>query len=262
LLATYTGTWTFTLTSDDGAYLWIGNTAVSGYSTSNELTSANYEGPGTGTISLTAGQYYPIRLLYGNGPSGGGLTLTYAHTGQSATSDFTGKLFSPSVSLVQGRPWITTTSAFTFFEAFGTTAAISTTRYVSGNKIYSESSTYDVPSFQPARVIVNDIEVVNTELRGHTLLILDSYGDIVTGPTQYDTFETVPLSGDGGAPGRAALTPALNAVASGNIIVLVTYDASSFDATLRSAINTGYGSTNSNTWTAQRQSHIFIGVKI
>ena len=105
LLATYTGTWTFVLNSDDGSYLWIGSTAVSGYTTSNELVTSSYAGPGTGTISLTAGEYYPIRLLYGNGPGEGWLSLTYAHTGQSATSDFTGKLFSPSERLVQGRPW-------------------------------------------------------------------------------------------------------------------------------------------------------------
>jgi hypothetical protein len=105
LLATYTGTWTFVITSDDASYLWIGSTAVSGYTTSNELAGASFAGPGTGTISLTAGEYYPIRVLYGNGPASGNLTLTYAHTGQSATSDFTGKLFSPGVQLVTGRPW-------------------------------------------------------------------------------------------------------------------------------------------------------------
>jgi hypothetical protein len=105
LLATYTGTWTFTITSDDASYLWIGSTAVTGYTTGNELAGASWSGPGTGTISLTAGEYYPIRVLYGNGPSGGNLTLTYAHTGQAATSDFTGKLFSPSSELIRGRPW-------------------------------------------------------------------------------------------------------------------------------------------------------------
>lgn len=91
--ADYTGTWTFTLTSDDGSYLWIGDTAVSGYTTGNVLASASYAGPGTGTISMISGYYYPIRLLYGNGPSSGNLNLTYAHTGQSATNNFTGKLF-------------------------------------------------------------------------------------------------------------------------------------------------------------------------
>jgi hypothetical protein len=159
--------------------------------------------------------------------------------------------------LVQGRPWIETVSTFTFYEAFGTTTAISTTQYVSGNKIYAESSTYDVPDFQPARVVVNDIEVVNTELRGHTLVVLDTYGDVVAGPTQFDTWDT------GGAPGaRTALANALGSVASGNIVVLVSYDASGLDAGIRSAINTGYGSTNTDTWESQRQSHIFIGEKI
>ena len=159
--------------------------------------------------------------------------------------------------LVAGRPWIETVGAFTFYEAFGTTTAISITRYVSGNKIYAESSTYDVPSYQPARIVVNDIQVANTELRGHTLVVLDSYGDVVTGPTQYDTWDTV------GSPGAStALASALGAVASGRIVVLITYDASALTAGVRSAINTGYGSTNSNTWTSERRSHIFIGIKI
>lgn len=159
--------------------------------------------------------------------------------------------------LTLGRPWISTVPAFTFYEAFGTTTAISTTQYVSGNKIYAESSTYDVPDFQPARVIVNDISVVNTELRGHTLVVLDSYGDVVTAATQYDTWDTL------GSPGaRAALASALGAVVSGNIVVLVVYDASGLDAGIRSAINTGYGSTNTDTWESQRRSHIFIGEKI
>jgi hypothetical protein len=162
-----------------------------------------------------------------------------------------------AAGLVEGRPWISTVADFTFYEAFGTTAAITTTQYVSGNKIYAESSTYDVPGFQPARVIVNDIAVVNTELRGHTLVVLDSYGDVVTAATQYDTWDIA------GAPGaRAALASALGAVASGRIVVLVVYDASGLDAGIRSAINTGYGSTNTNTWVSGRQSHILIGVKI
>lgn len=155
--------------------------------------------------------------------------------------------------LVVGRPWIETVSTFTFYEAFGTTSAISTTQYVSGNKIYAESSTYDVPSYQNARIIVNDITVANTALRGHTLAVLDSYGDVVTGPTQYDTYIS--------PANVTALASALSSVASGNIVVLVVYDASAVNAAVRSAINTGYGSTNSNTWTAERRSQIFIGIK-
>jgi hypothetical protein len=159
----------------------------------------------------------------------------------------------PNLSgLTLGRPWISTVPAFTFYEAFGTTTAISTTQYVSGNKIYAESSTYDVPSFQPARVIVNDIQIVNTELRGHTLVVLDTYGDTV-GITNFDTYD---VPGD-----VTALANALNAVASSDIVVLVVYDASAVDAGVRAAINTGYGSTNTDTWTAERRSQIFIGIK-
>jgi hypothetical protein len=190
--------------------------------------------------------------------AGGNARATYDLTLLPTQYNDNGIIDNPNAGgLVQGRPWIETVSTFTFFEAFGTTAAISTTQYVSGNKIYAESSTYDVPDFQPARVIVNDIEVVNTELRGHTLVVLDTYGDVVTAATQYDTWDT------GGAPGaRAALASALSAVASGNIVVLVVYDASGLDAGIRSAINTGYGSTNTDTWESQRRSHIFIGEKI
>jgi hypothetical protein len=108
LLGTYTGDWTFTLTSDDGAYLWIGANAVSGYTTGNANAASTYNTTGTVTVAITAGVYYPIRLLYGNGPAGGFLNLTYSHTGQSATNDFTSKLFSPGVQLVVGRPWTTT----------------------------------------------------------------------------------------------------------------------------------------------------------
>jgi hypothetical protein len=86
------------------------------------------------------------------------------------------------------------------------------------------------------------------------MVVLDTYGDVVTPAATYDTYID--------PANLTALASALNAVASGNIVVLVTYDASALDAGVRSAINTGYGSTNTDTWTAQRQSHIFIGEKI
>jgi hypothetical protein len=163
--------------------------------------------------------------------------------------------------LVVGRPWINTTTPFTFYEAFGTTTTISTTQYVSGNKIYAESSSYDVSiPAPPARVVVNDIEVLrqgdtpNPPGRGHNLVVLDTYGDVVTAATQYDTYID--------PANLTALTAALNAVASGNIVVLVAYDASALNAAVRTAINTGYSSTNTNTWTAERRSHIFIGIKL
>lgn len=158
--------------------------------------------------------------------------------------------------LTPGRPWINTVSAFTFYEAFGTTAAISTTQYVSGNKIYVYSSTFDVPSYQNAVIRVNDIEIYNAGSRGHTLALLDSYGDTIS-ITTYDTWDA-PVQ----VAQMAALASALTGAASGTIAVLTVWDASALNATVRSAINTGYGSTNSNTWISSRIDHIFIGIKV
>lgn len=159
----------------------------------------------------------------------------------------------PNLSgLIVGRPWIATVS-FAVYEAFGTTTALSTTQYVSGNKIYVYSSTFDVPSYQNAVIRVNDIEIYNDDNRGHTLALLDTYGDTIS-INSYDTW------GDAGT--LTTLANALNAAASGTIAVLTVYDASALNATVRSALTTNYGATAPNTWTASRVDHIFIGIKV
>ena len=141
---------------------------------------------------------------------------------------------------------------YTWYEAFGTTVAISTTQYVGPTKIYAYSSTYDVPGYQNAAIQVNDVEIVNTANRGHTMVVLSPSGSTVS-INWYDTYID---------PNNVtALANALNSVSNGNRVVLVTYDASAFDAACRSALTTGYGDTNTDTWTAQRISQIFIGIK-
>ena len=96
-LATYTGTHTFYLSSDDGSYMWVGATALTGFTTANALVqNGGLHGvvEVNATISLVAGTYYPIRIQFGNGPSGpGALIASYAHSGQSKTSTWTGKIF-------------------------------------------------------------------------------------------------------------------------------------------------------------------------
>jgi hypothetical protein len=96
-LATYTGTHTFYLNSDDGSWLWIGATALTGYTTANALVkNGGLHGLGevSATISLVAGTYYPIRIQFGNGPAGPGqLFASYAHSGQAKTQTWTGKVF-------------------------------------------------------------------------------------------------------------------------------------------------------------------------
>ena len=157
--------------------------------------------------------------------------------------------------LVVGRPWIATVS-FTVYEAFGTTSALTTTQYASGNKIYVYSSTFDVPSYGNAVIKVNDIEIYNNGQRGHTLALLGTYGDTIS-ITTYDTYDAPT-----GAAQMSALASALNGAASGTIAVLTVWDASALNATVRSALTTNYGSTASNTWTSSRVDHIFIGEKV
>jgi len=66
--APYDGTYTIGMGSDDASYLWIGSTAVSGYTTGNPLiNNGGLHGYRTvvSQITLSAGVYYPIRIQFG-----------------------------------------------------------------------------------------------------------------------------------------------------------------------------------------------------
>lgn len=194
-----------------------------------------------------------LDLAATNRTVGGNARSTYDMTLLPTQYDGDGVIDNPNIGgLVIGRPWINTTADFTFYEAFGTTSAITTTQFVSGNKIYVYSSTFDVPSYQNARVVVNDVEVLNIGDRGHNMVVLDTNGNVIS-IANYDTY---------GVPSDVtALATALNNVASGNIVVLAVWDASAVDGNVRNILNTVYGSTNSNTWISSRVDHIFIGIK-
>ena len=96
-LATYTGSHTFYLNTDDGSWLWIGLTALSGYTTANALVqNGGLHGVNevSASINLVAGTYYPLRIQFGNGPAGPGVMVaSYEHSGQAKTSTWTGKIF-------------------------------------------------------------------------------------------------------------------------------------------------------------------------
>lgn len=74
-----TGTWTFSLTSDDAAYMWLGDTAISGYTMSNALiNNKGLHAPLTVTSStfLFSNTYYPVRIQFGNNFSRGEFSLS------------------------------------------------------------------------------------------------------------------------------------------------------------------------------------------
>jgi hypothetical protein len=89
-----TGTYTFFTSSDDGSGVWVGDlaSAVSGRSSANAVTN-NGLGIGqgdtkrSGTISLTAGVWYPIRIVQEEGGGGDNLTFSWSGPGIAETTD-------------------------------------------------------------------------------------------------------------------------------------------------------------------------------
>lgn len=93
---TYTGNHTFFTNSDDASYFWIGETAVSGFTTSNALVNnGGLHGTAeqSGTIYLVSGIYYPIRIQFGENGGGAVMEVSYSNAVQAKTQTFTGKLF-------------------------------------------------------------------------------------------------------------------------------------------------------------------------
>jgi hypothetical protein len=89
-------TYTFYLSSDDASYMWIGANARSGFTTSNALiNNGGLHGPieVSGSIALTAGVYYPIRLQFGERGGGDICTFSFFTPTISKTTDTTGRTF-------------------------------------------------------------------------------------------------------------------------------------------------------------------------
>ena len=94
---TETGSHTFTTTSSDMSYLWIGDKALAGYTPSNALVDNGGTHPTNyvaGSITLTAGEYYPIRVIYGNvDASFGSLQVRWIGPSTTTSNDWTGVIF-------------------------------------------------------------------------------------------------------------------------------------------------------------------------
>lgn len=77
--APHTANYTFSLDSDDISYFWLGDKAITDYDDTNSDVSSE-AGSGeflTEPIALEAGQYYPIRVQYGNGVGSGYMILSW-----------------------------------------------------------------------------------------------------------------------------------------------------------------------------------------
>ena len=93
---TTTETYTFFTSSDDASYVWVGSTAQTGFTTANAIVK-NGGLHGTqersGTISLTTGIYYPIRIQFGELSGGDVMTFNYSTPTITKTTNVTGLVF-------------------------------------------------------------------------------------------------------------------------------------------------------------------------
>jgi hypothetical protein len=97
-----TGTYTIFTSSDDGSGVWIGSIASdsSGRTTANAVLN-NGLGLGqgdtkrSGTINLTAGIYYPIRIVHEEVAGGDNLTFSWSGPGIAETTDLSKVFFTP-----------------------------------------------------------------------------------------------------------------------------------------------------------------------
>lgn len=90
------GDYRFRLTSDDGSYMWVGANAINGYSIANSyINNGGLHGATTvtgGYLTLTAGLFYPIRIVYGNSASTGSLTLEWEGPAVAWTTSLTNRV--------------------------------------------------------------------------------------------------------------------------------------------------------------------------
>jgi hypothetical protein len=90
-----TETYTFFTNSDDASYLWIGPTAISGFTTANALVNnggSHAAQDASGAIALTAGVEYAIRIQTGNGSGPGSHSTSFSTPTIPRTTTFTNRI--------------------------------------------------------------------------------------------------------------------------------------------------------------------------
>jgi hypothetical protein len=105
-LSNYTGTWTFYTSSDDASYLWIGPNATTGFSNTNAIViNGGLHGmqERSGTVSLVAGEYYPIRIQFGENQQGDNIIVSFSNPNLTKTTNGQGFFYTvPRLATLNG----------------------------------------------------------------------------------------------------------------------------------------------------------------
>eukprot|EP00889_Picochlorum_renovo_P007977 jgi/Picre1/35007/NNA_002472.t1 len=85
-----TGSYTFYVNSDDASYLWIGSSAMQGYTATNALAKVPGIHPmrkNGGTVSLDQGTVYRLRVQFGENDGGDNMIVSVTPPGGTETTD-------------------------------------------------------------------------------------------------------------------------------------------------------------------------------
>lgn len=91
--ASTTQTYTFFGQADDAVQIWVGNNAISGYTNGNALVTGSTFTEGSGTISLVANTYYPIRIMFGENLGNDYITVNFSTPTITKTTNGSGYYF-------------------------------------------------------------------------------------------------------------------------------------------------------------------------
>jgi hypothetical protein len=145
----YSGTWTFQTNSDDASYLWIGDVAISGYTTANALFNNGGDHPMrtvSNTISLNANTFYPIRIQYGQGLGNCNIIVTITRPDSISFTNGNG-YFYRSTSI--------TTSILTFVPIQNADFEVDTAVVASGQFVYMKPTGWQIASQGPQGSVGN-----------------------------------------------------------------------------------------------------------
>lgn len=91
-----TGNWNFKLNSDDASYMWIGEDNVKNSTPNNAFINNGGTHKPTireNTIKLDGGNFYPIKIIYGNNNHAGTFNFTFSGPGVSERSILDGYIY-------------------------------------------------------------------------------------------------------------------------------------------------------------------------
>jgi len=99
--ARHNGSYGFRVASDDASYLWIGDQATGGFTTSNATINNGGTHGNTSrsaTVNLQSGKVYAFRAMQGENAGGANFNVYFTPPGGSETSDFAGYFYTYSGS--------------------------------------------------------------------------------------------------------------------------------------------------------------------